>query len=244
MTTSPSLRPPGDRTVVITGAGRGLGLGLASRVAARGDRLIGTARRPDAAPELAAVADRVIALDVADDDSIAAAAETLADLDRIDVLINNAGIDARAVGAEADARGPLDLSREHFLSVLDVNAVGPLLVTRALLPLLRAAEGALVLNVSSQLGAMTFGNRGGRDIAYNASKSALNMVTVRTATELEADGVALVALHPGWVQTDMGGTSATLTIDESADAIADTVDRLQLADTGRFIRWDGTTHDW
>lgn len=239
-----SLRPPGERTVVITGAGRGLGLGLAGRIAAGGDRVIGTARRPEAAPELAAVADRVIALDVADDDSIAAAATALADLDHIDVLINNAGIDARAVGAEADARGPLDLSREHFLAVVDVNAAGPLLVVRALLPQLQAATGALVLNVSSQLGAMTFGHRGGRDIAYNASKSALNMVTVRTATELEAHGVALVAIHPGWVQTGMGGGSASLTVDESTQAMVDTLDGLTLADSGRFIRWDGTTHDW
>lgn len=242
--TDPSLRPPGDRTIVITGAGRGLGLGLATRLAAAGDRVIGTARRPDTAAELAAVADRVIALDVADDASISAAVDAVADLDHIDVLINNAGIDARAVGAEAEARGPLDLGRADFLAVLDVNAVGPLLVTRALLPQLRAAEGAVVLNVSSQLGAMTFGHRGGRDIAYNASKSALNMVTVRTATELEADGVALIALHPGWVQTDMGGSAATLTIDESTQAIVETLGRLTLADTGRFIRWDGTTHDW
>ena len=148
-----SLRPPGQRTVVITGAGRGLGLGLATRLAATGDRVIGTARRPEAAPELAAVADRVIALDVADDESIAAAASAVDDLDHIDVLINNAGIDARAVGVDADARGPLDLGRADFLAVLDVNAIGPLMVSRALLPLLRAAEGALVLNVSSQLGA-------------------------------------------------------------------------------------------
>ncbi len=244
MATSHTLRAPGDRTVVITGAGRGLGLGLARRFAERGDRVVGTARAPERAAELTSLADRVVVLDVASDESIDAAAATLDDLGHIDVLINNAGINATAAGADPAARGTMEVSRRHFLDVLDVNAAGPLLLTRALVPLLRAAGGSLVINVSSQLGAMTFGDRAGNDIAYNASKSALNMVTVRMATDLAQDGIGMVCVHPGWVRTDMGGSAASLGVDESSSAIADTVDGLTLADSGRFLRWDGTTHAW
>lgn len=244
MASTDYLRKAGDRTVVITGAGRGLGLGLTKRFAERGDRVVGTARTPTDTDELAAVAERVIPLDVSSDESIGDAADALADLGRIDVLVNNAGINATAVGAGMSTRGTMDLGRQHFLEVMDVNAAGPMLVTRALVPLLRKADGSLVINVSSQLGAMTFGNRAGNDIAYNASKSALNMVTVRMATDLASDQIGLVCIHPGWVRTDMGGSAASLGIDESSRAIADTVDALTLADSGRFLRWDGTPHDW
>ncbi|MEM7324874.1 MAG: SDR family NAD(P)-dependent oxidoreductase [Actinomycetota bacterium] len=242
--TSGQLRTAGTRNIVITGAGRGLGLGLVRCFTERGDRVIGTARTPDGATELAELADRVLPLDVSSDQSIAAAATALAELGHIDVLINNAGINAGAVGAASDERGIRDLSREDFLAVMDVNAAGPMLVTRALVPLLVAADGAMVINVSSQLGAMTFGDTHGGDIAYNASKSALNMVTVRSATDLAADGIGVVCVHPGWVRTDMGGPSASLGVAESAAALAETTDRLTLADSGRFLRWDGTTHAW
>lgn len=242
--TDQDLREPGSRNVVITGAGRGLGLGLARRFAERGDRVVGTARSPDDATELAEIADQVLALDVASDDSIAAASEASADLGHVDILINNAGINATAVGASESTRGSMELGRDHFLAVMDVNTAGPMLVTRTFVPLLQAAGGSLVINISSQLGAMTFGDQHGNDIAYNASKAALNMVTVRTATDLAPDGIAVVCLHPGWVRTDMGGSAAMLGVDESASAIAATVDGLSLADAGRFLRWDGASHDW
>lgn len=231
-------------TVFITGAGRGLGLGLAKAFAERGDRVIGAARRPEDATELAAVADQVIALDVSSDESIAAAATALAPLGRIDLLVNNAGIDARAAGGATDGRGPLSIGRTEMLAVMDVNVAGPVVLTQALLPLLEAAAAPIVVNISSQLGAISFGGRAGSDLAYNASKSALNMVSVRTAAELSGRGVTVVCLHPGWVQTDMGGSGASLTADESAVAIAETVGGLTTADSGRFLTWDGRDHDW
>lgn len=238
------LRTPGNRNIVITGAGRGLGLGLAKQFAERGDHVVGAARSPQTATELAEVADQVVTLDVSSDDSIDNAAAAMAALGHIDVLINNAGINATAVGAGVDTRGTLDLGRDHFLAVMDINAAGPMLVTRAFLPLLRNAGSGLVVNISSQLGAMSFGDRHGNDIAYNASKAALNMVTVRTATDLAGDQIGVVCLHPGWVRTDMGGSAASLGVEDSASAIAETVDRLTVNDSGRFLQWDGATHEW
>ena len=232
------------RTIVVTGGGRGLGLGLVARFLERGNRVVGTVRDPASAPELAALTPHVVTLDVTSDASIEAAADRLAPLGHVDVLVNNAGINAREVGAARDRRGPLAMARADFLGVMDVNAAGPLLVTQAFLPLLEKAPTPLIVNVSSQLGAMSFGGTHGDDIAYNASKAALNMVTRRTATELAGRGVAVVCVHPGWVRTDMGGPAASLTVEESSAAVADTIEGLTLADSGRFLRWDGTDHDW
>ena len=181
-------------------------------------------------------------LDVADERSIAAFASSI---DRpVDLLVNNAAIDARALGAVDGNRGPFGLSAEDFLAEVRVNAVGPMLLTRALLPRLEEAPGACVLNMTSQLGSMWYGAGHGNDIGYNASKAALNAITVRTAGLLKPKGIVVVAVHPGWVRTDMGGSSAPLSMDESATAIVDVVSSLTIEDTGRFLRWDGTEHPW
>ncbi len=186
-----------------------------------------------------------VRLDLADEPSIVVAAAALGDrLDGIDLLVNCAGVDSRAFGAPEDPRGPFDVPAEMWRAVFDVNVVGPMVVTRELLPLLRRGRDPLVVNISSQLGSMQVAAGKGRDTAYCVSKAALNMFSVKAAGELRSEGVGVVMLHPGWVQTDMGGTNAPLTIAESADAIVATVDGLTLADSGRFVRWDGTDHPW
>jgi len=244
MTNSTSTDSAGGRRIVITGAGRGLGLGLAQHFAAAGDSVIGCARNPANSPELADVAERVLAMDVTDRDSVSAGAAALADMGAVDVVINNSGIDARALGGERETSGVLDIEPAHFLGQMEVNAVGPLLVTRSFVPLLRNGRNPLILNVSSQLGSMEVGASGGQDVGYNASKAALNMITVKSATTLATDGIAVVAVHPGWVQTDMGGSSAAISTDESAAALVSLVGELTIADSGRFLRWDGTEHPW
>lgn len=232
------------RRIVITGAGRGLGLGLARHFAEAGHTVFGCVRNPDTATDLAAVASRVLRVDVTDAASVQAAAAELDDLGGVDVVINNSGIDARALGGERETSGVLDIEPAHFLGQMEVNAVGPILVTRAFVPLLRNGVHPTILNVSSQLGSMEVGASGGSDIGYNASKAALNMITVKSATTLASDGIAVVAVHPGWVQTDMGGSSAAISIDESAAALVALVGNLTIADSGRFLRWDGVEHPW
>ena len=113
-----------------------------------------------------------------------------------------------------------------------------------MLPLLRAGRDAMVINVSSQLGSMALAQTMGADTVYNVSKAALNMLSLKTATAVRDDGIGVVMIHPGWVRTDMGGPSAALTVDESANAIVDTIESLSIEDSGRFIRWDGTDHPW
>lgn len=234
------------RTSVIVGANRGIGLELARGLVARGDRVIATARDVEAATALAEVGtSAVLALDIADDASIAAFAGALGELtDHVDLLVNNAGLNAGSVGHDGPA-GVLEMGRSTLLAVTDVNAVGPMLVTQALEPMLAAAaDGAWIVNISSQLGSMEIGLKMGRDVAYNVSKAALNMVTVCTARELVDRGIRSVAFHPGWVRTDMGGPSAALSPEESAAGILAKVDALSPDDNGGFFRWDGSPHPW
>lgn len=229
------------RTILITGVGRGLGRELATRFAEHGHTVYGTTRTGDSPIELAGC----MRLDLSDEPSIIAAIESLSGMvDGLDVLVNCAGADGRMFGADENARGPFDLDADTFNAVLDANVTGPMAVTREALPLLRLGNQSMIVNVSSQLGSMQVAARKGRDTAYCVSKAALNMLSVKTSAALEPEGIGVVMLHPGWVATDMGGSRADLSIDEAGAAIVDTIESLTLADTGRFVRWDGHDHPW
>ncbi|MEM7342318.1 MAG: SDR family NAD(P)-dependent oxidoreductase [Actinomycetota bacterium] len=225
----------------VTGVGRGLGRTLALHLLQAGHRVFGSTRSGTCDVEV----EGCVAMQLDDAASVHAGATEVAELvDRVDVLVNCAGTDARAFGAADQQRGPFDVDAASFNAVFATNVTGPMVLTTALLPQLRAGRNPLVLNVSSQLGSMEVAATIGRDTAYCVSKAGLNMLTVKSAAALRSDGVAVVALHPGWVQTDMGGPSAALTVDESAGAIVATMAGLGPADSGRFVRWDGTDHPW
>lgn len=235
-----------NHNVVITGANRGLGLALTRRHVEAGDHVYAGCRRPEEAEALRALAGvTVLPLDVTDAGSIRAFAEAVAKhTTQLDVLINNAGSNATSFGGDAERSGVLELDPAHFRDQMEINAVGPMLVTRALLALLRKSSGARVVNISSQLGSLSLGAQMLRDIGYNASKAALNMITAALAGTLESDGIIAVAVHPGWVRTDMGGAQASLSADESAAALSATVAGLTARDNGSFLNWDGSPHPW
>jgi NAD(P)-dependent dehydrogenase (short-subunit alcohol dehydrogenase family) len=231
--------------ILVTGANRGLGFELVRTWIAQGHDVWGSARSdaPDALLGLDPAG--VIQLDLGDEASIVDGISVLAtELDGLDLLVNCAGIDARALGVVDAPRGPFDVAADVFTEVIRINATGPMIVTREALPLLHAGTGSMVVNVSSQLGSMQVGATQGRDTSYCVSKAALNMWSVKAAAALQSDGITVVMLHPGWVSTDMGGPSAQLTPAESASAIAETVAALGPADSGRFINWDGSDHPW
>ncbi len=233
------------RRVLLTGANRGLGHQLARLLIDRGDRVWGTAR--EAAPEalLALGPAGIIQFDLADEASIVAGIAQLGEqVAGVDLVINCAGADGRSFGMADQQRGPFDFDAASFDAVNRVNVTGPMVVVREVLPLLRRGVDPLVLNISSQLGSMEVAASIGRDTGYCVSKAALNMLSVKSAAALAGEGIAVVMLHPGWVSTDMGGDTAPLTPLESATAIVETIDGLSLADSGRFVRWDGTTHPW
>ena len=228
--------------VVITGANRGLGLALAQQYTKRGAEVIGGCRNPAAADALGDAGAEVQRLDTGDSGSITAFANAVGDRP-VDVLFNNAGIDARAVGASEGERGALDLTEEQFRKVLDVNTLGPWLMVKALADNLIAAGGVIV-NVSSQVGSIEVAHNIGRDVSYTTSKAALNMITLKESQAFRPLGVTVISLHPGWVRSDMGGPNATLDPDVAAASIADLVDGLTLDNTGSFLQWDGSTHPW
>ncbi len=233
------------RRTLITGANRGLGLVIARLLIEAGDELYGSARehQPEALQALQPAG--MLQIDLGDEATIVAALATLGQtIAGLDLLINCAGVDGRAVGMGEDSRRAFDFDADSFTEVLRLNATAPMVMMREALPLLRNGTNPLILNVSSQLGSMQVAAKQGRDTAYCVSKAALNMYTVKAAAQLQPEGIAAVMLHPGWVQTDMGGESAPMTVVESASAIVSTLSSLTMADTGRFIRWDGTDHPW
>lgn len=217
--------------VLITGANRGIGLELARQMAARGRKVIGTARRPQEAAELQKVA-KVIALDVADEASVEAMAKEVGD-EAVDVLVNNAGVSSKSPKLEL-------CTKEELTRVLAINSIGPVLVTKALLGNVRKGERRLVVNITSQLGSIAR-NEGG-SYGYRASKAALNMFTSCMAKEHK--DVTFIAMHPGWVQTDMGGQNAPLKVEESVSSMLLALERVGAAHSGGFLNFDGTTIPW
>jgi NAD(P)-dependent dehydrogenase (short-subunit alcohol dehydrogenase family) len=229
--------------VVIVGASRGLGHALALRYLDLGWEVWAGCRSLAQADQLRSAGAVVHAVDVTDEQTIAAFAAAVTAAGPIDVLINSAAIDARSLGADPDARGPFDLSIEHFLTEFEVNAGGPMLTTRALLDPLLRSQAPKIVNLTSRTASMTVGAELCWDIGYNASKAALNALTVRTAYLLAGRAI-VVAVHPGWVRTDMGGPDAALESDTAAQQLVTTISRLTAEQNGRFLRADGTTHPW
>jgi len=223
------------KTVLITGANRGLGLEFARQYAAAGWHVIGTARRPDVASDLKALDVRVMQLDVTDQESVDRLARDLGD-QPIDLLINNAGIFPMAATLP-------EIDFDNITRTLAVNTIGPMRVTRALLPNLRRGEAKKIVNITSNLGSIA-NNTSGRFYGYRESKAALNMFTRSLAGELRDEGFICIVMNPGWVQTDMGGPQAPLRATESIKGMRSVIDRLTPADSGTFWTHEGEQMPW
>ncbi len=223
------------QSYLITGVNRGIGLEFARQLAARGDTVLGTAREPETAAEAAKVVSRLIRLDVTDPAALAALGAALGDAP-IDVLINNAGV-------SSSSKTLADCTAQELQRVFMVNSTAPILVAQAALDLIARGKRRLIVNVTSQLGSIST-NTGGSSYAYRASKAALNMLTRSMANELGPRGFICVALHPGWVRTDMGGANAPLVPARAVAALLRLVDRFDASDNGRFLNFDGATLPW
>ncbi len=223
--------------VLITGASRGIGAEMARQYAAAGDDVIACVRDPDAAPGIEDVRDSVtvVQMDTGSPDSIAAAAAAIGD-GAIDVLINNAG----AVGGTRQSVDDLDLEEWH--RSLDVNTIGPLLIARAFKQNLAASGDGKLMNVTSQLAASTW-PMGGMYI-YSSTKAGLSKIAQALAIDWKDEPITVALMHPGWVQTDMGGPHAAITPEESASGIRAVIAGLTKADSGKFYKWDGEIHAW
>jgi NAD(P)-dependent dehydrogenase (short-subunit alcohol dehydrogenase family) len=228
----------------VTGANRGVGLEFVRQLLARGDHVVATCRHPGKAGALNALVGahpgrlHVLPLDVADPKSHAGLVHelplVLGEDGRIDLLVNNAGV---LHSGERFGKVSLEILDDSFRT----NAAGPFLLVQALAPLL--ADGARVANLSSELGSIADAGRFGTP-SYCISKAAQNMGTVLLAHALSARGVVVVALHPGWVQTDMGGPQSTLPAPDSVRGLLQVIDGLEQEDSGSFRTWQGETLPW
>jgi NAD(P)-dependent dehydrogenase (short-subunit alcohol dehydrogenase family) len=231
--------PP--RRSLVTGANRGLGLEFVRQLLARGDHVVATSRQPGRANALNQLVGQhpgrlhVLPLDVGDAKSHAELARELPlVIDGLDLLINNAGV--LHSGERFGHVPPANLDDS-----LRTNASGPFLLTQALAE--RLVDGAKVANLSSVLGSIE-SVEGFNTPSYAISKAAQNMATTLLAAALRERSIALVALHPGWVRTEMGGSGAQIDAAESVRGLLKVIDALTLADSGRFIDYRGKRVPW
>ncbi|MCF4099869.1 SDR family oxidoreductase [Maritalea mediterranea] len=230
------------KTVVITGANRGIGLELVKRYLADENwHVIAACRAPDKAVELKQMIGSsskrlsMVALDVVDSASVLRLQQEL-DGATIDVLINNAGI-----FNDRDSQfGALDYDK--WMESFNVNVLGPMRVAEALEKPLMRAKAPKIVTISSQMGALNRNATG--SFAYRSSKAAVNKAMQTLANQLEDTKAIVTLFHPGWVQTDMGGSNAEITPSESADGLFKTIAGLTKADSGKFLKWNGDVHPW
>ena len=222
------------QTVLVTGANRGIGLALSQQFIARGDRVIAVCRNSSEA--LDAIGAQVEAgVDVTDDAALAGLAQRLGQT-RVDTLVLNAGILGKEAFGQIDAEG-FERMRRQF----EVNALGPLRVVQALRGQLHT--GSKVGIVTSRMGSMADNGSGGY-YGYRASKAAVNAIGKSLAVDLQADGIAVVLLHPGYVATDMVGGSGDVSPEQAAAQLMARIDDLDQSKTGSFLHANGSALPW
>ena len=244
------------RTALVTGANRGIGLEFVRQLLARGDHVVAACRNPGKAAALNSLAGEhpgrlhVLPLDVADAKSRASLLHdlplVLGDDGRIDLLLNNAGVLHSGERFGHVEQAMLDDS-------LRTNAIGPFLLAQALVPLLcdvapghaddTGSPRTVIANISSQLGSIANTTRFGTP-SYAISKAAQNMASVLLARALAERGIVVLALHPGWVQTEMGGAQAQVTPADAVAGLLRVIDAATPSRSGAFLDWRGASLPW
>ncbi len=219
-------------TILITGANRGIGLEMAKQYATDGWDVIGTARNPEKAQELNEIGNaRTMQLDAADDASVESFTSELGDRP-IDLYVHNAGI-----------YGPQEFDRDGWLELMNVNVVAPVKLANALKNNVAQSNDKKMVVISSQVGSIAE-NESGDMMYYRSSKAAVNQAWKSLANQWKDEGLTLTMMHPGWVQTDMGGPHADLTPAESVSGMRQVIDNIDHAQTGAFHDYSGREIPW
>lgn len=231
------------KRVLITGSNRGLGLEWARQYAAAGWQVVATCRHPADAHSLQELAAHnanvtIYKLDVTSPPEIEAVARILHG-EPLDLLINNAGV-------YFEKYTPDPLGTIHYgdwEETFRVNTLGAARMTEAFRPHLRHGRAPLVVAITSHMGSIAeIGSPG--SYAYRSSKAALNAAMKGVALELHGDGIGVLLLHPGWVQTRMGGPGAPLSVEQSVHGMRKRIEQFTLAHSGTFYRYDGSVIPW
>ena len=238
--------------ILITGSSRGLGLEMVRQLVARGDtnKIVATCRDPAGCPallELDASSDKVhvLRLDVTRTNSFPVLADNFKRITEgrgLNILINNAGVSPKSTKVNL-------VTEEQMRNTFECNVIAPLFLTKSLLPELKQAakvsgNPALIVNLSSILGSIAENTKQGGLYPYRASKSALNAVTRSLSLDLANDKVEAVAIHPGWVRTDMGGQHAPLSPEQSVAGVLAQINGHTSDNNGGFIDQEGKTLPW
>jgi NAD(P)-dependent dehydrogenase (short-subunit alcohol dehydrogenase family) len=229
-------------TIMIVGATRGIGLELTKQYANEGNQVIACARDTANASLLNEVASgseniKIEQLDIADAGSIESASSRIGG-EAIDSVIIVAGW----VGGMPDNQTIDNIDIDEWHNTLNINTIGPLLVAKAFKSNLAASGNGNLMILSSQLAASTW-PMGGMYI-YSTTKAAVSKVGQILALDWAEDPIIVSIMHPGWVQTDMGGPTAEITAEESASGIRNVLSGLTKEDSGNFYKWNGDIHPW
>ena len=236
------MATPQARTVLVTGANRGLGLEFVRQYAGDGWKVWAACRSPKSAKELKALQAQhadgisILALDVTDSDSIRSAAAQLRG-EPIDLLLNNAGVGS----PPAQKIGSLDYAA--WARVIDANVLGPARVVEAFVGHVAKGGGKRIVTLTSRMGSIEDNTSGG-SYAYRSSKAGVNAVMKSFSIDLAPRGITCVVVHPGWVRTDMGGAGGKLAPAESVKALRALIDSLKAKDAGKFFDYDGSELPW
>ncbi len=228
-----------NHTILITGANRGLGLEFTKQYAFDGWQVLACCREPQSAEALRGLAAghtniQIYSLDVGDFSTISALSAQLKDV-AIDVLINNAGIYPESSFG--------DTNEADWLKAFKINTIAPMKMAEAFAPLLAKGRLKKLVTLSSKMGSID-DNGGGGSYIYRTSKCAVNMVMKSLSIDLKTSGIAVLTLHPGWVQTDMGGPNGLIDAPTSVAGMCKVIADLSLANTGEFITYDGKQVAW
>lgn len=226
-------------TALVTGSNRGIGLAFVQSLAGDGWRVHACCRNPEKARELKQVEGEVLRhrLDVTDGLKVASFARELReDEEAIDLLINNAGTDG---GWGSFGKTDYD----EWLDALRINTLAPMRMAERFHDLVARSDRRVIVNISSRMGSIADAGSGGSHV-YRSTKAALNMVTKCLSHELHANGITVVSLHPGHVQTEMGGRGAPLAPEDSVAGMRQVIDRLTLEQSGGFYDYQGAQLPW
>ncbi len=229
------------KTVLITGANRGIGFEFSRQYAAEGWRVFACSRRPS--QEIGKLAEKHPGLvenpllDVSDRDRIEQLGRTLSG-EPIDLLISNAGI-----YPDSGSRGFGHTDYGKWMEAFSVNTMATLKLAETFIEQVSRSTLKTIAVVTSKMGSIS-DNTGGSDYLYRSSKAAVNMVVKSLSIDLGPLGITAVLLHPGWVKTDMGGPGALISVEESVSGMKRVIAGLSIGDSGKFIGYDGKTVPW
>ena len=230
-----------DKTILITGGNRGIGLELCKQYADDGWQVHACCRQPQTASELNQLAESnscitVHKLDVRQTEEIVILAKKLREIP-IDILFNNAGV----YGQSDSHFGNTD--EEKWLQCLQVNTIAPLKVMEAFVTHVAASHHKIIATMSSKMASMADNSSGGSYV-YRSSKAAINAVMVSAAIDLKPKNIKVAILHPGWVKTDMGGENAEITASECVNNLRKTLQNLSAENSGNFFDIDSSIIPW